>query len=67
MSRRKVLSAAEIRAELAFRRITMTELAVALGVSFSYIEKILSGRRDAPAQRARITEHLGELEFRRTA
>ncbi len=67
MSSKKILTAAEIRAELAYRRIQATNLAAELGNSYSYLQKILHERRQAPARLAQITEHLGTPKIRRSA
>ena len=60
MSRQKILTAAEIRAEIARRRITRRELAGKLGLSYAYIKMILAGSRDAQHRREQITELLNE-------
>ncbi len=58
MSRKKVLTAAKIRAEIASRQITRRSLAKTLGWSEDYIKKILQGRRTAEAVRRQITDYL---------
>lgn len=67
MSSKKILTAAEIRAELAYRRIQATDLAKDLGISYSYLQMILHERRQAPARRAQITDLLGTPKLRRSA
>jgi len=60
MSRTKIMTAAEIRAEMAFRRILGTDLAASLGISYSYLQKILSEQRKAPKRLAQISDYLRE-------
>lgn len=67
MSSKIILTPAEIRAELAYRRIKATELAEDLGISYSYLQKILHERRQAFARLAQITEHLGTPKITRSA
>lgn len=67
MSREKILTAAEIRAELAYRRIQAKALARELDISYSYLQKLLHEQRHAPARLLQITEHLGTPKLRRTA
>ena len=54
------MTAAEIRAEMAFRRILGTDLAASLGISYSYLQKILSEQRKAPKRLAQISDYLRE-------
>jgi len=54
----KIMTAPEIRAELARRRITRRELSEKLNLSYSYVKLILAGSRDAEARRQQITELL---------
>lgn len=58
MSRQKKQGPAELRAELARARISRKEVAAALGLSYDYIIRILSGTRDAAARRAQIHEYI---------
>lgn len=58
MSSSKIMTAEEIRMELARRRMTRRELAGHLGVSADYVQKILREVRKAEGQRARISEFL---------
>lgn len=55
---RIIMTAPEIRAELARRGITRRQLSTALDISYSYTLKILQGRRDALEQRGKITKYL---------
>lgn len=54
----RILGASDLRAELARYQISRMELAEAMGLSYSYIKMILSGRRDAVARRAQIHEYI---------
>lgn len=59
MSSQKIMSAEEIRMELARRRMTRAELARKIGVSNDYVHKILCERRIATRKREEITKVLG--------
>ena len=61
MSRKRIMTAEGIRAELARRRMTRKELAKVLGVSPSYVMKIVRGERVAEERRAQITKYLAEM------
>lgn len=54
----KFLAADEIRAEIARRNMTRKDLAQATGISYSYLLRILQGRRHAPKLRAKIADYL---------
>jgi transcriptional regulator with XRE-family HTH domain len=58
MSRTKKTEAADLRAEMARKGITRKEVADQLGVSYSYVRKILAGIRDAEARRVQIAEYI---------
>lgn len=58
MSSQIIMTAPEIRAELARRRITRRQLSEKLNLSYSYVKLILAGSRDAEARRQQITELL---------
>jgi len=58
MSSTKILTAEEIRMELARRRMTRVELAEVLGMTADYVRKILREERKAGEQRARISKYL---------
>jgi hypothetical protein len=58
MSRTKVLKAPELRAEIARLQVSRLRVAKDLGISYDYLRKILLEQRDAPLQRARLTEYL---------
>ncbi|MCB5287726.1 MAG: hypothetical protein LHW64_07965 [Candidatus Cloacimonetes bacterium] len=58
MSSTKIMTAEEIRMELARRRMTRVELAEALGMTADYVRKILREERKAGEQRARISKYL---------
>lgn len=53
-----ILSASEIRAELARRKISKAQLARETGISYQYLVEILQGYRPATRMRAKITKHL---------
>jgi len=53
-----ILSASEIRAELARRKISKAQLARETGISYQYLVEILQGYRPATRMRAIITKHL---------
>lgn len=53
-----ILGPADLRAEMARRNISRKEVAERLGLSYSYVRKILAGLRDAEARRAEIGEFL---------
>lgn len=55
---RTIMTAPEIRAELARRGITRRQLSTDMDLSYSYTLKILQGRRDALEQRNKITKYL---------
>lgn len=54
----KILSSADLRAEMARERITRREVASALGLSYDYILRILSGSRKAPERRVQIHNYI---------
>jgi transcriptional regulator with XRE-family HTH domain len=54
----KILEPANLRAEMARERITRREVASALGLSYDYILKILSGSRKAPERGVQIHEYI---------
>lgn len=58
MSRKKKQGPAELRAEMARARISRKEVAAALGLSYDYVIRILSGTRDAELRRAQIHEYI---------
>lgn len=58
MSRLKTMSSREIKAELAYRGMTVRQLAKELDISYSYALKILQGRRIASAKRVEMTSFL---------
>jgi hypothetical protein len=60
MSRNKKISASEIRAEMARKRITRRQIAQDLSMSYSYVKKIVAGVRDAGTRRAQIMEYIKE-------
>jgi len=59
MSTRKIMTAEEIRMELARRRMTRAELAAQIGVSAEYVRMILRETRKATKKREEITHILG--------
>lgn len=59
MSTKKIMTAEEIRMELARRRMTRAELAAKLGVSAEYVRMILRETRTATKKREEITQLLG--------
>lgn len=58
MQSKKILSAAEIRAELARRKISKARLARETGIYYQYLIEVLQGYRPATRMRERITEYL---------
>ena len=58
MSSIKILGAADLRAEVARKNVTRRELAAALGLSYSYVKKILMGIRNAETRRAEMARWL---------
>lgn len=64
MSRTKILSAAELRAEMARHRISRREMATAMGVSYDYVVRILLGQRDAMARRHEMGEYINRRKAR---
>lgn len=64
---RQIMSAAEIRAELARRRMTRKELAQVLGVSTDYVTRIARGERTAEARRAQITQYFAGMRMMQEA
>lgn len=56
----KILSAPEIRAELARRQITRRQLATDTGIYYPYLIEILLGQRKATAMRQKITTYLSQ-------
>lgn len=61
MSSQIILTAPQIRAELAYRGISRRQFAKDLGISYSYLLKILNNRRIATTQRALITNYIQEI------
>lgn len=55
-----ILSAAEIRAELARRKISKARLARDTGIYYQYLVELLQGYRPATRMRAIITQYLRE-------
>ena len=58
MSQNPILSAADIRAELARRKISKTQLARETGIYYPYLIEVLQGYRPALRMRRIITNHL---------
>ncbi len=58
MQSKKILSAAEIRAELARRKITKAQLSRETGIYYPYLIEVLQGHQPATRMRTRITEYL---------
>jgi transcriptional regulator with XRE-family HTH domain len=58
MSTKKIMTAEEIRMELARRRMTRASLARKIGISADYMRKILRDQRSAEGRRAQISEYL---------
>ena len=58
MSSTKVMSAPELRAEIARRQVSRPQMAKDLGISYDYLRKILLGQRDAEDRRYQMTQYL---------
>lgn len=58
MSRTKMNDPDELRAEMARHGITRREISEHLGLSYSYVKKIVAGTRDAEARRIQIRNYL---------
>ncbi|MCB5260425.1 MAG: hypothetical protein WC944_06160 [Candidatus Cloacimonadaceae bacterium] len=58
MQSKKILSAAEIRAELARRKISKAQLARETGIYYPYLIEVLQGHQPATRMRQIITAHL---------
>ena len=56
----KVLSADEIRAELARRKISKAQLSRDTGIYYQYLVELLQGYRPATRMREKITKYLQE-------
>ncbi|MFA7025964.1 MAG: hypothetical protein WC176_08870 [Candidatus Cloacimonadaceae bacterium] len=54
----KVLSADEIRAELARRKISKVQLSRDTGIYYQYLVELLQGYRPATRMREKITKYL---------
>ncbi len=57
-SKPRVLSAAELRAELARRKITKAQLSRETGIYYQYLVEVLQGYHPATRMREIITTHL---------
>lgn len=53
-----ILSAADIRAELARRKISKAQLSRETGIYYPYLIEVLQGHQPATRMRERITEYL---------
>lgn len=60
MSSKKILTAEEIRAELARRKISKRELSRATGINYDYVIQILNDQRLAKGKREIMTKYLKE-------
>lgn len=60
MSTQKIMTAEQIRMELARRQMTKTALAGKIGVSPDYVGKILRDLRKATGRRKQITEYFNQ-------
>lgn len=58
MQSKKILSAAEIRAELARRKISKAQLSRETGIYYPYLIEVLQGHQPATRMRQIITAHL---------
>ena len=58
MSRTKVFTPSELRAEAARRRISQREIASALGIAREYVCTIMNGHRDAPTRRQQMQDYI---------
>jgi len=58
MKNKEILSADEIRAELARRKISKARLARETGIYYQYLIEVLQGYRPATKMREKITRHL---------
>lgn len=62
MSRQTASTAADIRAELARRGMSKREFSRQVGISYSYVLKMLQGRRSLAPQIDRISEFLNKTQ-----
>ena len=60
MSSKMIMSAPQLRAEMARHMISRRNMSRDLGISYDYTRKILLGYRDAPARRAQMTRYIRE-------
>lgn len=60
MSRTKKCEPGELRAEMARHGVTRREISEHLGLSYSYVKKIVAGIRDAEGRRGQIMQYLAE-------
>lgn len=60
MQTKKILSADEIRAELARRKISKAQLARETGIYYQYLVEVLQGYRPATRMREIITNYLSQ-------
>ncbi len=58
MQSKKILSAADIRAELARRKISKAQLSRETGIYYPYLIEVLQGHQPATRMRQIITAHL---------
>ncbi|HNQ42796.1 MAG TPA: hypothetical protein PKI59_00095 [Candidatus Cloacimonadota bacterium] len=58
MQNKEILSADEIRAELARRKISKARLARETGIYYQYLIEVLQGYRPATKMREKITDYL---------
>ncbi len=58
MSSIKKCEPGELRAEMARHGVTRREISEHLGLSYSYVKKIVAGIRDAEGRRVQISEYL---------
>ena len=58
MKSKSILSAEEIRAELARRKISKAQLSRETGIYYQYLVEILQGYRPAVEMRRKITSYL---------
>lgn len=56
--KQNIMTAAEIRAELATRKMSKASLAKATKINYNYLVQILNDMRDAEAKRRKITKYL---------
>ena len=60
MSSKKIMSASQIRAEMARHLISRRTISKELGISYDYTRKILLGKRDAQARRAEMAQYISD-------